>query len=488
MPPTPGKEAAKPPVTSAASDAAAPGEVVLIDVVSNRTYPINSPVSRFGRDISNDVVLTGDKSLSRFHFQVTIVNNEYFVEDAGSRNGTFLNGAPVTAPKKLLNGDIVSAGMSRYRLVIGGEAMPDNSAGEAAAAALAEKAENEQPSKPSIAQQAIDPLKKIMEEGHALLGGSLADPISDAQDFLNGKNGGDGSASPPKYLELNRGEETPIDDLFQEKIDKNRDRTATEEYAKPIAQEIEDAFAAAMAGPADWTPPPAPESEAAPHSVPAPEPAPKAEARKDWPQWCQDYNFPEVSEFKNKMATLETEIRERQEQLAELQACVSKTEDVRNRVLATTGRELVEACSEVLQLLGWETGMNAANENEVVVSHEGTAQAIAKIVTTDGSQPRPQELATLLSSLSTYWCDNGVEPKGVLIVSMMGDWKPVERPDFSKDIVEYAAKKNVCLLSTVQLLSMYRDITLREAKPDDIRAEILGASGGLLKGFEAAKG
>jgi hypothetical protein len=130
--------------------------------------------------------------------------------------------------------------------------------------------------------------------------------------------------------------------------------------------------------------------------------------------------------------------------------------------------------------------MNGSSDNEVVVSHDGTAQAIAKIVTTDGSQPRPQELATLVSSLSTYWCDNGVEPKGVLVVSMMGDCKPADRAEFSKDIVEYAAKKNVCLLSTVQLLTMYRDIVLAEGKADDIRSEILAASGG-LKGFEAAK-
>jgi pSer/pThr/pTyr-binding forkhead associated (FHA) protein len=483
MPSTPSsKEAEKSPALGAPSDAAAPGEVVLIDVVSNRTYPINSPVSRFGRDISNDVVLTGDKSLSRFHFQVTIVNSEYFVEDAGSRNGTFLNGAPVTSPKKLLNGDIISAGMSRYRLVIGGEAMPDNSAGEAAALALAEKAENEQsPSaRPSVAAQAVDPLKKIMEEGQALLNSSAIDPIADAQDFLSGKNGDDSAPTPPKYMELNRGEETPIDDLFQEKIDKARNRMDTDEIAKPASRAIEDAIEAALPDPAPQPPAPAP----APAPIPAA--APPAGSHREWPQWCIEYTFPEVAEYKSKMEMLEQEIRERQQQLAELQENVSKTDDVRNRVLATTGRELVDACSEVLRLLGWETGMNGSSDNEVVVSHDGTAQAIAKIVTTDGSQPRPQELATLVSSLSTYWCDNGVEPKGVLVVSMMGDCKPADRAEFSKDIAEYAAKKNVCLMSTVQLLTMYRDIVLAEGKPDDIRSEILAASGG-LKGFEAAK-
>jgi hypothetical protein len=182
------------------------------------------------------------------------------------------------------------------------------------------------------------------------------------------------------------------------------------------------------------------------------------------------------------METLEKEIRERQEQLAELQTTVCQTEDVRNRVLASKGAELVEACSEVLRMLGWETSMNGGSDNEVVLSSEGTAQAIAKIVATD-TQPSPKDLANLVSSLSTYWCDNGVEPKGMLLVSMATEGLPEERPEFSKEIVDYAAKKNVCLMNTVQLLAMYRDLSLRDAKVESIRADVLAASGG-LKGFE----
>jgi hypothetical protein len=442
-------------VLSTHEDAPAPGEVVLVDVVSNRTYPINSPVSRFGRDISNDVVLTGDKSLSRFHFQVTIVNSEYFVEDAGSRNGTFLNGAPVTAPKKLLNGDIISAGMSRYRLVVGGEIMPDNKAGEIAAAAVLAKdpdIESKEYAKPSAAQQAVDPLKKIMEEGQALLGddGDGAESISDAQDFLNGKNGD--SATAPKYLELSHGKETPIDELFQEKIrDNQRDKGITHEASKP--EEV---------------------------AVPAMK-APDGE----WPKWCVDYTFPEITEINTNMVTLEQEIVERQNQLAVLKSTVAASNDVRNRVLATKGYDLVQACSEVLRLLGWETAMNGTSDNEVVLSHESTAQAIAKIVTTD-SQPRPQDLANLVSSLSTYWCDNGIEPKGVLVVSMIADCLPEDRPGFGKEIIDYATKKNVCLVSTVQLLAMYRDVTLRDANVESIRADVLAGSGA-LKGYEPVR-
>jgi pSer/pThr/pTyr-binding forkhead associated (FHA) protein len=443
------------------ADAAAPGEVVLIDVVSNRTYPINSPVSRFGRDISNDVVLTGDKSLSRFHFQVTIVNSEYFVEDAGSRNGTFLNGAPVTAPKKLLNGDIISAGMSRYRLVVGGEEMPPNPAGDAVIAqAEKERAEQAAAEGAAAADAVVDPLKRIMEEGMALLGEEEGEgSVADVQDFLNGKTESNGGGEPPKYLDLGNKKETPIDDLFQEKLRENEAAAAAMEASAPV--------------------PPPPPASAIP---PVPEARKPAASQGNWPKWCTNYTFPEITEIKNKMTQLEQEIRERQEQLAELQTTVANTEDVRNRVLATNGRDLVQACEEVLKLLGWECAMNGASDNELVLSSDGTAVAIAKIVSTD-KQPRPQDMANLVSSLSTYWCDNGVEPKGVLVVSMANDGLPEEREKFSKDIVDYATKKNICLISTVQLLAMYRDVSLRDHKVESIRSEVLAANGA-LSGFE----
>lgn len=44
-------------------------------------------------------------AVSRQHAQIRLVNGDYWVEDLKSRNGTFLNGQPVIAPRKLQNGD-----------------------------------------------------------------------------------------------------------------------------------------------------------------------------------------------------------------------------------------------------------------------------------------------------------------------------------------------------------------------------------------------
>lgn len=90
----------------------------LVDIVSGRSYQINTPLCKVGRDSANDVILSGDKSLSRFHFQIQQSGKDFYIEDCRSRNGTLVNGSPLRAPRKLTNGDLISAGMGRYRFAI----------------------------------------------------------------------------------------------------------------------------------------------------------------------------------------------------------------------------------------------------------------------------------------------------------------------------------------------------------------------------------
>lgn len=92
--------------------------VALVDTVTGKPLPVVAPVCKVGRDVTNDIVIAGDRSLSRYHFQIRVWGEEYFIEDCGSRNGTFLNGSPISTPRKLTNGDVVSAGMSRYTFAL----------------------------------------------------------------------------------------------------------------------------------------------------------------------------------------------------------------------------------------------------------------------------------------------------------------------------------------------------------------------------------
>jgi len=71
---------------------------------------IDSDRLKIGRSSKNDVNLSFDLSLSRFHAEVTRQAGRYYVADVGSRNGTSLNGKPVVKAAELQVGDRITLG------------------------------------------------------------------------------------------------------------------------------------------------------------------------------------------------------------------------------------------------------------------------------------------------------------------------------------------------------------------------------------------
>jgi len=82
------------------------GEVIRVDSI---------PVS-IGRGGQNDVTLDGDEFSSAQHARFEARRDGLWVEDLGSTNGTFVNGARVTTPRRLGKGDVVRVGQSDFRV------------------------------------------------------------------------------------------------------------------------------------------------------------------------------------------------------------------------------------------------------------------------------------------------------------------------------------------------------------------------------------
>ncbi|HZN18075.1 MAG TPA: FHA domain-containing protein [Micromonosporaceae bacterium] len=92
----------------------------LAPAVAGRTQAAEYDASgrvRIGRDPANDIVLS-DLRISRFHAEVRRDASGFQVTDLGSRNGTFVNGQPVSRAT-LTPGDMVSIG--RHELVFDGK-------------------------------------------------------------------------------------------------------------------------------------------------------------------------------------------------------------------------------------------------------------------------------------------------------------------------------------------------------------------------------
>jgi hypothetical protein len=91
-------------VTSAPKDGARGGE----------RYPLRA-VTSLGRDPGNDVVLRDDFASAR-HSVVSFDGSQWWVEDAGSTNGTYVNGEQIDGRTPLHFGDEMELGRVKLRL------------------------------------------------------------------------------------------------------------------------------------------------------------------------------------------------------------------------------------------------------------------------------------------------------------------------------------------------------------------------------------
>lgn len=69
-----------------------------------------------GRDPENGMVI-GDRFASGRHARLFRRDEEYWVEDLNSRNGTLLNGHRVTGPRRVVSGDRITVGSCTFRFV-----------------------------------------------------------------------------------------------------------------------------------------------------------------------------------------------------------------------------------------------------------------------------------------------------------------------------------------------------------------------------------
>jgi pSer/pThr/pTyr-binding forkhead associated (FHA) protein len=70
-----------------------------------------------GRDPTNDVCLN-DKTVSSQHARLAYHHNQWWVEDLGSMNGTYLNQEIISAPTVITNGDQLRCGLVAFEVLL----------------------------------------------------------------------------------------------------------------------------------------------------------------------------------------------------------------------------------------------------------------------------------------------------------------------------------------------------------------------------------
>lgn len=86
---------------------------VVAGVHRGKTFRIPCGDIRVGRASDNDVQFP-DRSVSRHHCRIRREGADWWIEDLGSTNGTFVGGRAVLRPEQLRHGDEVVAGLTRF--------------------------------------------------------------------------------------------------------------------------------------------------------------------------------------------------------------------------------------------------------------------------------------------------------------------------------------------------------------------------------------
>ena len=78
-------------------------------------FEVNSLPITIGRSSENEIELRGDSYASAVHARVQTRPDGTWLEDQGSTNGTFVNGARIDRPRRLTAGDVVRVGETDLR-------------------------------------------------------------------------------------------------------------------------------------------------------------------------------------------------------------------------------------------------------------------------------------------------------------------------------------------------------------------------------------
>ena len=110
------------PAGSAGVQASRPGvrtgRLVVVkspDIEEGLDFELNSAQLTIGRGRQNDLTIATDEYASARHARFEPRRDGVWVQDLGSTNGTYLNGARLDRPRRLAQGDIVRVGETDLR-------------------------------------------------------------------------------------------------------------------------------------------------------------------------------------------------------------------------------------------------------------------------------------------------------------------------------------------------------------------------------------
>lgn len=483
----------------------------LVDLVSNRKIPVATPYCKVGRDNLNDIVISGDPSISRFHFIITKENDQYLVKDSDSRHGTFLNGNRITASDPIHDGDVIKVGVSLFWFVI--ENTPALSTDNGPQAVKSVDIEmNDSRVELTAAQTEI---KESTKSDLSFSRGSTADAQESGSSDTNDveitrtpsmdpwrkqpiQQPGSKKEEARKKRESSKIKQktsaTTLEKLF-ETVNQRANHSTSDSNSEETTVSAESAdvpvgdFRSSLVT-EDESKPRESKPEKEESSIKHIEPTTngvtnimsmvKEANTSTVPDWLRRFFSAELIQLSTELTELSEQVKLTQQKMREVEERIKTTKELRNALLTSHGSELVGACGRVLTMLGFNIKPASDDQQELCLKDDDNHFCLARIVR-PGTQADRTDLGQLSILQTRYWCEEGVEPKGILIISQSGNEPPSSlTPDnYNTELADYAAKKNVCLITTLQMLALYKELILNNEQPASLRATIMSTDGWL---------
>lgn len=181
------------------------------------------------------------------------------------------------------------------------------------------------------------------------------------------------------------------------------------------------------------------------------------------PQWAAILVSEEEKKVLNDLRSVEDRVAQLHVEQNMLLGKVAEFVD-RKALFCGQGDELASAAKSALATLGFIVE-NGPEGRDDLIAKDGMEVAVIEVKGRLNTSAAEKDAAQLEKWVSRYHEENDVEPKGILIVNGFAEVPLSERnqPVFPNQMMQYVRKKEMCLLSGLQLFCLVA------SQPDEIR-------------------
>lgn len=196
----------------------------------------------------------------------------------------------------------------------------------------------------------------------------------------------------------------------------------------------------------------------------------------------------ELKQLDEQLANLNEQLKTLHQRFEDISNHVSQLGQMREGLSAKqslSGEDLTNLCFTVFAEIGFQVSAiepESGKDRQDLKLDTAETTAIVRMAGPMGDDERTQ-LRQLAMAQARFWLEGKPEPKGILVVSSAeaSSGVPSERT-FSEDLAKYAMKKDVCLMTTSQLLCIHSSMMNDGAQALVVQNQILETSG-WLRGF-----